>query len=189
MYYEYYCSFSYFSSKGSSSSKKLFPLCKFVIDLLFVYEDIYYIVDYKTDKVDSLEELKDRYKIQLDLYEIGIRNIMNASNVKKYIYSYALVNSNKIIDVQLHGGEPMLYDIDKINSLLDRFPENVKTSITTNLVYILTKEKIALFKRMLPYDDVPFIMTSWDAGIRFVGKQENVWKKNILKLHENGIIV
>ena len=111
------------------------------------------------------------------------------AKVKKYIYSYALANSNKIIDVQLHGGEPMLYDIDKINSLLDRFPENVKTSITTNLVYRLTKEKIALFKRMLPYDDVPFIMTSWDAGIRFVGKQENVWKKNILKLHENGIIV
>ncbi len=111
------------------------------------------------------------------------------AKVERYICSYALTNQHQIVDVQLHGGEPMLYDIDKINALLDAFPPNVKTSITTNLVYRLTNDKITLFKRMLPYDDVPFIMTSWDYGIRFTGKQESTWKNNVLKLHENGITV
>ncbi len=68
-----------------------------VIDLLFIKDDTYYIVDYKTDKVDSLQKLKERYKIQLDLYEIGIRNIYNATNIEKYIYSIYL---NKFIKVE-----------------------------------------------------------------------------------------
>ena len=67
-----------------------------IIDLLFIKDDTYYIVDYKTDKVDTLEELVERYKVQLDLYEIGIKNIYNAKKVEKYIYSIYL---NKFIKV------------------------------------------------------------------------------------------
>ena len=67
-----------------------------ITDLLFVYDDTYYIVDYKTDNVNSMEELVLRYKKQLDLYEIGIRNIMHAKSVKKLIYSIKL---NKFIEV------------------------------------------------------------------------------------------
>jgi len=67
-----------------------------VIDLLFIKDNVYHIVDYKTDKVDSLDELIDRYKVQLDLYEIGIKNIYNAKKVKKYIYSIYL---NKYIEI------------------------------------------------------------------------------------------
>ena len=68
---------------------------KGVIDLLFIKDDTYYIVDYKTDNVPK-EELIKRYKLQLDLYEIGIREILKAKNVKKYIYSIML---NKFIEV------------------------------------------------------------------------------------------
>lgn len=61
-----------------------------VIDLLFVKDDCYYIVDYKTDRVDSLKELEERYKIQLDLYELAVKDILGAKKVKKYIYSIYL---------------------------------------------------------------------------------------------------
>ena len=68
-----------------------------VIDLLFVKDDVYYIVDYKTDNVSDLEELIDRYKIQLDLYEVGLKEIMNAKRVRKFIYSIKL---NKFIELK-----------------------------------------------------------------------------------------
>jgi len=61
-----------------------------VIDLLFELDDTYYIVDYKTDNVDDMEELKELYKVQLDLYEIAIKQLLNAKKVKKYIYSIKL---------------------------------------------------------------------------------------------------
>ena len=67
-----------------------------VIDLLFIKDDCYYIVDYKTDKVDNLEVLKDRYSIQLELYEIGVKEYYHAKKVKKFIYSIAL---NKYTEV------------------------------------------------------------------------------------------
>lgn len=61
-----------------------------VIDLLFIKDSIYYIIDYKTDNVTSEDELIKRYKLQLDLYEIGVRQKMNAKVVKKFIYSIVL---------------------------------------------------------------------------------------------------
>ena len=67
-----------------------------VIDLLFIKNDEYYIIDYKTDNVDTLEKLKDLYKVQLDLYELAIKQKMNAKKVNKYIYSIKL---NKFIKV------------------------------------------------------------------------------------------
>ncbi len=67
-----------------------------VIDLLFIKNDEYYIIDYKTDNVDTLEELKELYKVQLDLYELAIKQKMNAKKVNKYIYSIKL---NKFIKV------------------------------------------------------------------------------------------
>ena len=86
-----------FNAKASYYNKDLSGMItvKGVIDLLFIKDDTYYIVDYKTDNVPK-EELIKRYKLQLDLYEIGIREILKAKNVKKYIYSIML---NKFIEV------------------------------------------------------------------------------------------
>lgn len=67
-----------------------------IIDLLFVKDGVYYILDYKTDNVLNLKELKNRYKIQLDLYELAVKEKMNAKNVKKFIYSIKL---NEFIEV------------------------------------------------------------------------------------------
>ena len=65
----FYADASYYDNKLSGSK----ILLDGVIDLLFIKDDCYYIVDYKTDKVDNLEVLKDRYSIQLELYEIGVK--------------------------------------------------------------------------------------------------------------------
>lgn len=67
-----------------------------VIDLLFIKDDVYTIVDYKTDNVNKLEDLKDMYKTQLDLYEIGVKSKTNAKKVNKFIYSIKL---GKFIEV------------------------------------------------------------------------------------------
>ena len=45
---------------------------------------------------DNLEVLKDRYSIQLELYEIGVKEYYHAKKVKKFIYSIAL---NKYTEV------------------------------------------------------------------------------------------
>ena len=84
------------SSYYDNSLKSGNILSSGVIDLLFITNDTYNIVDYKTDKVSSMDELKDLYKIQLDLYEIALREKMNAKNVKKFIYSIYL---GKFIEV------------------------------------------------------------------------------------------
>ena len=65
-----------------------------IIDLLFKYDNCYYIVDYKTDDVNDIKDLINRYKIQLDLYEIAIKEKYKVNDVKKYIYS---VKFNKFI--------------------------------------------------------------------------------------------
>ena len=88
----FYADASYYDNKLSGSK----ILLDGVIDLLFIKDDCYYIVDYKTDKVDNLEVLKDRYSIQLELYEIGVKEYYHAKKVKKFIYSIAL---NKYTEV------------------------------------------------------------------------------------------
>lgn len=67
-----------------------------IIDLLFIKDDTYYIVDYKTDDVDKLNDLVERYKVQLNLYEIGVKQIFGAKEIKKFIYSIKL---NKFIEI------------------------------------------------------------------------------------------
>ena len=84
------------SSYYDNSLKSGNILSSGVIDLLYITNDTYNIVDYKTDKVSSMDELKDLYKIQLDLYEIALREKMNAKNVRKFIYSIYL---GKFIEV------------------------------------------------------------------------------------------
>ena len=48
------------------------------------------IIDFKTDKVDSEEELVKQYSTQLSVYKRGIELSLNKSNVETYIYSFGL---------------------------------------------------------------------------------------------------
>ena len=61
-----------------------------IIDTAFVEDDQWVLVDYKTDRVKSVDELIRRYKIQMDLYKEALETLTNMPVKASYIYSFRL---------------------------------------------------------------------------------------------------
>lgn len=64
-----------------------------IIDVFWIEEDGIVLLDYKTDRVDTAEELMERYRAQLDLYAEALNRVFadrNLSVKKKLIYSFRL---------------------------------------------------------------------------------------------------
>lgn len=63
-----------------------------IIDCFFEDEDGVVILDYKTDYVESGDENKilDRYKVQMELYEVTLQKILNRKIDEKYLYLFGL---------------------------------------------------------------------------------------------------
>ena len=61
-----------------------------VIDVFFYESDGIVLADYKTDRVDSDEELIARYKAQLDYYQLALEQITGQRVKERYLYSFAL---------------------------------------------------------------------------------------------------
>ena len=61
-----------------------------IIDAYFEEEGELVLVDYKTDRVSEEQELTDRYKVQLDLYERALEQITGKKVKEKLIYSVSL---------------------------------------------------------------------------------------------------
>lgn len=66
-----------------------------IIDVFWVNEDKVFLLDYKTDRVDTADELIARYKTQLDLYAEVLKRIFstkehNIKDVEGLIYSFKL---------------------------------------------------------------------------------------------------
>ena len=61
-----------------------------IIDTVFVEDDQWVLVDYKTDRVKSGDELIRRYKIQMDLYTEALERLTNMPVKASYIYSFRL---------------------------------------------------------------------------------------------------
>lgn len=61
-----------------------------IIDTAFVEDDQWVLVDYKTDRVKSGDELVRRYKIQMDLYKEALERLTNMPVKASYIYSFRL---------------------------------------------------------------------------------------------------
>ena len=61
-----------------------------IIDTVFVEDDQWVLVDYKTDRVKSGDELIRRYKIQMDLYKEALERLTNMPVKACYIYSFRL---------------------------------------------------------------------------------------------------
>ena len=66
-----------------------------IIDCLFEYENEWYIVDYKTDVIsdelvtdETITELKERYMIQINLYQQAIESILKRKVKKSYLYFF-----------------------------------------------------------------------------------------------------
>ena len=61
-----------------------------VIDVFFEEEDGVVLVDYKTDRVQTEAELKDRYREQLRLYTKALEQIIRKKVKEQIIYSFTL---------------------------------------------------------------------------------------------------
>ena len=64
--------------------------CREIIDVFFEEDGKIILLDYKTDKVDSKEELVVRYEKQLRLYEDAIAKAYDAVIGDVLIYSFSL---------------------------------------------------------------------------------------------------
>lgn len=67
-----------------------------IIDAFYKKDDKITIIDYKSDRVDNFEELKNKYEIQLKIYRMAVSQIYNCENVECYIYSTYLGDCIKI---------------------------------------------------------------------------------------------
>ena len=61
-----------------------------IIDVFFVEEDGLVLLDYKTDSVDSMEELWNRYETQLDYYQEALQKLMGMPVKERILYSFHL---------------------------------------------------------------------------------------------------
>lgn len=61
-----------------------------IVDVYFEENEELVIVDYKTDRVSDLQELKNRYRTQLDYYEEAIGRLTGKKVKEKVLYSFAL---------------------------------------------------------------------------------------------------
>ena len=65
-----------------------------IIDLYYIDKnDNLVLVDYKTDKVETEQELVDRYRIQLELYKRALEEILDKPVSKTLIYSFKFEKS------------------------------------------------------------------------------------------------
>ena len=75
-------------NKGFPEEEKV--LIQGIIDLFFVEEDGIVLLDYKTDRVQTGQELWGRYETQLDYYEEALCKVMNLPVKERILYSFAL---------------------------------------------------------------------------------------------------
>ena len=67
-----------------------------IVDTVFQEGDAWVLVDYKTDRVKSPDELVSRYKIQMELYKEALERLTGMKVKESYIYSFRLRESVKI---------------------------------------------------------------------------------------------
>lgn len=90
--------------------------------------------------------------------------------------------------LEIHGGEPFLVPLEKLEDFASRFGDmsNVSMCANSNLVFKLTDGIIDFIKK---YFDSR-IGTSWDHWIRFGNdKQLALWKANLVKLKSHDISI
>ena len=61
-----------------------------IIDVFFVEEDGLVLLDYKTDSVEALEELWNRYETQMDYYQEALQKLMGLPVKERILYSFHL---------------------------------------------------------------------------------------------------
>ena len=72
------------------SQEKEVILVQGIIDAYFEEKDGIVVLDYKTDKVKSAEQLKERYHAQLEYYAQALEGLLEKPVKEKIIYSFTL---------------------------------------------------------------------------------------------------
>lgn len=75
-------------NKKSSSDEMV--IIQGIIDVCFIEDGKYVLADYKTDKVKSMDELREKYHVQLECYEDALKQIAETDVSEKIIYSVEL---------------------------------------------------------------------------------------------------
>ena len=61
-----------------------------IIECYFTGKDVGILIDYKSDRIYDEEDLKARYRIQLELYRTALERAMGISIRETYLYSFAM---------------------------------------------------------------------------------------------------
>ncbi len=75
---------------GNSSQKGEQILLQGVIDCWFEEDDGIVLIDYKTDRVQHIDEIHEKYDIQLELYAEALEKITKKTVKEKFIYLFSL---------------------------------------------------------------------------------------------------
>ena len=67
-----------------------------IIDVFFEEPDGLVVLDYKTDRVKSGQELMDKYRAQLDYYARALERLLEKPVKEKIIYSFTLQEEIKV---------------------------------------------------------------------------------------------
>ena len=118
---------------------------------------------------------------------------MSEKTITKIVdYIYDLTEQGYMVEVALHGGEPMLFrDMELLWDLVLTLEEmGVYVTMTTNLVYRVNNEHIALFAHFKQMDGTCLVLTSWDYKIRFKKKEQLLqWERSVKKILSHEIRV
>ena len=89
-----------FTAKASSISKEYKDddpiLIQGIIDAFYEKDGKVTIIDYKSDNVSDMKELKKKYEVQLQIYKRAVTQILQNENVESFIYSTYLGDSIEI---------------------------------------------------------------------------------------------
>lgn len=66
-----------------------------IIDVFFIEDGEIVLLDYKTDVIDSLEALWNRYNVQIQYYEEALTKLMQMPVKERILYSFYLENMSK----------------------------------------------------------------------------------------------
>ena len=61
-----------------------------IVDCAFKEDGEWILIDYKSDRIYDEEDLKARYRIQLELYRTALERAMGISIRETYLYSFAM---------------------------------------------------------------------------------------------------
>ncbi len=88
-----------FGEPGTLDTSEDLTLIQGIIDVFWVEEDGIVVLDYKTDRVETAQELSDRYAAQLKLYGEALERIFNSGGEREFKVKERLLYSFRLGEV------------------------------------------------------------------------------------------